>query len=334
MTGTSTGIQMIRKLSAAVVCAGLAFAAMAATAAQPSYPAKPVRWVVPYSAGGPTDMLVRLVSNQVDQSWSQRIVMDLRPGANSILGTDIVAKAEPNGYTMLVALPALAINPAVYPKLPYDTARDLTPVTLIGSAGYVVVVNASLPVKSVQDFISLAKSKPGQLSFGSGGIASPAHLAMELFQQRAGISMVHVSYKGGAPALVDLAGGRIQIMANPVGSSVPFIKSGKLRAIGMTSSKRSLVLPDVPTIAESGIPSYHVNTWYGLFTPAGTPPQVVAFVAKGVASALQDATLRKRLADLDIEPGGNSPKEFAQFVKDETRQWGEVVRRANIKLEN
>lgn len=323
----------MQKLSAVVFGASL-LASAAASAAQPSYPVKPVRWVVPYAAGGPTDMLVRLVSHQVDQSWSQRIVMDLRPGANSILGTDIVAKAEPNGYTMLVALPALAINPAVYPKLPYNTARDLVPVTLIGSAGYVVVVNASLPVKSVQDFISLAKGKPGGLSYGSGGIASPAHLAMELFQQRAGISMVHVSYKGGAPALVDLAAGRIQIMANPVGSSVPFIKSGKLRPIGMTSSKRSLVLPEVPTIAESGLPSYHVNTWYGLFTPAGTPQPIVAFVARSVAAALKDATLRKRLADLDVEPGGESPKEFTKFVKDEIQQWGDVVRKANVRLEN
>ena len=326
-------MNVTRHLSAAAFAASLVFAPASGIAAE-AYPAKPVRWVVPYAPGGPTDTLVRVVSHQVDQSWNQRVVMDFRPGANSILGTDIVAKAEPNGYTMLVALPALAINPAVYPKLPYDTVRDLKPVTLIGSAGYVVVVNASLPVKSVQDFIALAKSKPGQLSFGSGGIASPAHLAMELFQQRAGISMVHVSYKGGAPALIDLAGGRIQIMANPVGSSVPFIKGGKLRAIAMTSAKRSLVLPDVPTIAESGLPSYHVNTWYGIFAPSGTPQQILALVAKAVTSALQDATVRKRLADLDVEPGGNSPAEFARFVKLEIAQWGDVARRANVKLEN
>ena len=299
-----------------------------------SYPTKPVRWVVPYAAGGPTDTLARVISQKVAEQWGGRIVVDQRPGANSIIGTEIVARAQSDGYTMLVALPAFAINPSVYPKLPYDTLREIAPVTLFGTAGYVVVVNASLPAKSVSDLVALAKASPGQLSYGSGGTASPAHLAIELLQQLAGVRMVHVPYKGGGPALVDLAGGRIQAMANPISSSMPFIKAGKIRAIAVTSSKRARTLPDLPTVSEAGLGSYDVSTWYGLFAPAKTPAAVMQFVSKSVSKALQDPELAKRLAGYDVEPAGNSPKEFSRFVRDEIKRWGQVVRRASIKIES
>jgi tripartite-type tricarboxylate transporter receptor subunit TctC len=311
------------------LCAGLGHAV--GSMAQ-DYPTKPVRWVVPYAAGGPTDTLVRLVTQKISEGWGERIVVDLRPGANSIIGTEIVARAQPDGYTMLVALPALAINPSVYPKLPYDTLRELAPVTLIGTAAYVVVVNASLPVKSISDLVALAKSRPGQLSYGSGGIASPAHLSIELLQQQTGVRMVHVPYKGGAPALVDLVSGRIQLMANPISSSMAFIKGGKLRPIAVTSSSRTRTLPEVPTISEAGLGSYHVNTWYGLFAPAKTPPAIVQFVANSVSKSLRDPGVAKRLAEFDVEPAGNSPQEFSRFVRDEVKRWGEVVEKANITI--
>lgn len=298
-----------------------------------SYPTKPVRWVVPYAAGGPTDTLARIVSQKVSEQWGERILIDQRPGANSIIGTEVVANAQPDGYTMLVALPALAINPSVYPKLPYDTLRDIAPVTLFGTAGYVVIVNASLPAQSVADLVALAKARPGELSYGSGGTASPAHLAIELLQQQAGIRMVHVAYKGGAPALVDLVSGQTQVMANPIASSMPFIRAGKLRPIAVTSASRAKTLPDVPTVSESGLRSYKVTTWYGVFAPAKTPPAILQLVAQSVSKALQDPNVSRRLAGFDIEPSGNSPEAFSRFVRDEITRWGQVVRKAKITIQ-
>jgi len=296
------------------------------------FPTKPLRWIVPYPAGGPTDLIARIVGQKTAGIWGQQIVVDSRPGANSIIGTDIAAHAQPDGYTMLLALPAFTINPSVYRKLPYDAERNFIPVTLLASASYLLVVNPKLQVKSVQELVSMAKAHPGKLTFGSGGIASPAHLAMELLIQRAGIRMVHVPYKGGAPALVDLMSGQIQALINPALSALPFVKTGKLRVIAVTGDKRSGLLPNVPTVAESGLPGYDVGTWYGLFAPGGTPKEIVQLTYQTVRQALQDEQVRKQLDKFDANPVGSSPVDFSKYVHEEMTRWRQIVKAANIDM--
>lgn len=304
-----------------------------ATAGEPGYPNKPVRWVVPYAAGGPTDLVARLVGQKLAERWGQQIVVDIRPGANSIIGSEIVARAAPDGYTLLVALPAFAINPSVYRKLPYHTESDFKPVIQIASAPYLVLANPALPARSIRELVALAKARPGQLSFGSGGTASPAHLAMELLSLQARVRMEHVPYKGGAPALTDLMTGEIQALINPALSAMPFVKAGRLRILAVTSAKRSSLLPEVPTVAESGLPSYEVTTWYGLFAPGKTPAPVVQKVNADVAQVLRDPGIRKRLGELDAAPVASSPEEFSGFVREEIAKWGGVVRKAGIRIQ-
>lgn len=299
--------------------------------AQPAYPSKPVRLVIPYSAGGPTERLARVVGNSLAEMWGQQIVIDMRPGANSIIGTDLVAKATPDGYTMLMALPALAINPSVYKKLPYDASRDLLPITLVASASYLFLVSSGLPAKSVSEVVALAKKTPNQLSFGSGGVASPAHLAMELFKQKTATQIVHVPYKGGAPALTDLVSNQIQILVNPALSSLPMVKAGRLRALAVTSSKRSRLLPDLPTVAEMIKISYDVTTWYGLFAPARTPRSIVDKTSVSIAKVLQERSMQDRLVEFDAEPVGSTPREFERFMNSEIGNWRAVVQSANVE---
>lgn len=299
--------------------------------AEAAYPAKPVRWVIPYSAGGPTERLARVVGHRLSEMWGQQIVVDMRPGANSIIGTDLVAKATPDGYTMLIALPALAINESVYKKLPYNALRDLSPITLVASASYLFLVYPELPVRSVSELVALARKRPGGLSFGSGGIASPAHLAMELFGQKTATRLMHVPYKGGAPALTDLVSGQIQILVNPALSSLPLVKAGRLKALAVTSAKRSRLLPDLPTVAEEINAAYDVTTWYGLFAPVKTPHAIIDKVSGSVATALKDKLLLDRLTEFDAEPVGNSPREFDVFLKNEAVNWRGVVRTAHVE---
>jgi tripartite-type tricarboxylate transporter receptor subunit TctC len=313
----------------------LACSTSVAAAAQPTpaYPVKPVRWVVPYPAGGPTDLVARVVGQKLAESWGQNVVLDFRGGANSIIGTEMVATAAPDGYTALVALPAFTINPSMYPKLPYDTLRDFVPVSLIGTAPYVLLVNPSLEVRTVKDLLALAKSRQRNLTFGSGGNGSPAHLAMELLKQQADIAMLHVSYKGGAPALVDLAGGQIDVMVNPAASSMPLSKAGKVRVLAITSLTRSATLPEVPTVAESGLPRYSFSTWYGVFLPAKTSSSIIDRVAAGVEGARSDTGVKRRLLSADIEPATGTRGEFTQFVKEELQRWHRVVSAAGLRIE-
>lgn len=304
-----------------------------AALADATYPTKPIRWIVPYSAGGPTELIARLVGQRVSRDWGQQIIIDSRPGANSIIGTELAARAQPDGYTMLVALPALVINPHVYRKLPYSI-RDFTPVTNMATAPYLMLVTPSLKVGSPSELIALAKAQPSQLNFGSGGTASPAHLAMELFMSSAGVTMTHVPYKGGAPALTDLVSGQIQVLINPALSAAPHVRSGRIRAIAVTGSERSGIFPELPTVAEGGLPGYEVNTWYGLFTLLQTPRAIVDKVAASVRSALGDEEVRRRIVSLDAKPLGTSPAEFAKFVSSEERKWQSVVKKAGISLEH
>ena len=298
--------------------------------AQSAYPSKPVRWVVPYAAGGPTERLARVVVHSLSEMWGRQVVVDMRPGANSIIGTDLVAKATPDGYTMLMALPALVINPSVYKKLPYDALRDLAPVTLVASASYLFLVFPGLPAKSVSEVVTLAKKRAGELSFGSGGVASPAHLAMELFKLKTTTQLVHVPYKGGAPALTDLVSGQIQILVNPALSSMPLVKAGRLKSLAVTSSKRSRMLPDIPTVAEEINAPYDVSTWYGLFSPVSTSRSIIDTVSAAVAKTLRDKQMLDRLGEFDAEPVGNTPHEFEVFLKKEAINWRGVVRSAHV----
>jgi tripartite-type tricarboxylate transporter receptor subunit TctC len=305
----------------------------AAAGAGAAYPSKPMRWVVPYAAGGPTEVVGRVVGAKVSETLGQQVVVDLRPGGNSILGSEIVARSPADGYTLLLALPAFAINPAVYSKLPYDTVRDFIPVTLLASASYLMLVGSGVPAKSPQELVALAKARPGELAFGSGGTASPAHLAVELFMQKAGIRMNHIPYKGGAPALTDLAGGQIQVLVNPALSATPLIKSGRIRAIAVTGPSRSDLMPELPTVSEAGWPGYEVTTWYGLFAPAKTDMAVVQRIAGAVAAALRDPGVRSRLAALDAEPAATTPEVFRKFIDAELIRWRSVVQAAQIRAE-
>lgn len=307
-------------------------AAWPARAAEPAWPERPVRLIVPYAAGGPTDVLARIVGAKLAERWGQQVVVDLRPGANSIIGSAIAARATPDGHTLLLALPALAINQSVHRKLPYHAEKDFAPVTLVASAGYLMLVNAASPHRSVADLLAAAKAKPGAITYGSGGIASPAHLAMELLVQQSGATMEHVPFKGGAPALTELAGGQIQALVNPALSALPHVRSGRLRAIAVTGAKRSGVLPEVPTVAESGFPAYEVSTWYGVFAPSRTDARLIARMQADIAAALAHVDVRKRMAELDAEPAGSTPAEFRRFFTQELGKWRSVVEKAKVPL--
>ena len=259
-------------------------------------------------------------------------MVDLRPGANSIIGTEIVARAQPDGYTMLLALPAFVINPHVYRKLPYSI-RDFAPITNIASASYLMLVNPAVSARNPRELIALAKASPGKLNFGSGGTASPAHLAMELFMDSARVAMIHVPYKGGAPALTDLIAGQIQVLINPALSAAAHVRSGRIRAIAVTGSERSKIFPELPTIAESGLKGYEVITWYGLFALAKTSTALIARVAKSVRGALDDDEVQRKIVSLDAKPLGTSPADFTAFVRSEERRWQAVVRNAKVSLD-
>jgi tripartite-type tricarboxylate transporter receptor subunit TctC len=316
----------------ALALALIVFASGSDAASDERYPTKPVRWIVPYAAGGPTEVLARLVGQKVTGTWGHQVLVDLRPGANSIVGTEIAAHSEPDGYTMVILLPAFVINPYVHTKLPY-AGRDFAAVTNVATASYLMLAANALEARTPKELIALAKSSPGRLNYGSGGTASPAHLAMELFTQRAGIAMTHVPYKGGAPALVDLIANRIQVLVNPALSSAVHVKSGRIRALAVTGSERSRIFPELPTVAESGLPGYDVTTWYGLFAPARTPAYVIDLVAKAVRAAVADPQVREQILALDATPVGSSPAEFAAFVAKEDRKWKSVVQTARITPE-
>ncbi len=313
-------------LTGALFCIALLAPYSAVAATSQSFPERPVRLVVPYAAGGPTDGLARGIAQELNRRWGQQVIVDLRPGANSIIGSQIVSSATPDGYTLLFALSAFAINPSIYKNLPYDAVRDFIPVTQVASTAYLLLTNAQVPAKSVADLIKYAKDNAGKLSFGSGGTGSPTHLGMVLFKEQAKVDMTHVPYKGGAPALVDLVSGQIQLLLNPALSSMALVKSGRLKALAVTGSRRSRSFPETPTVAESGLSSYEVVSWYGMFAPGRTSVALVEEIAAGVKWALSQSGLRARLAEADAEPVASTPQEFAGFVASEIKRWGEIVR--------
>jgi tripartite-type tricarboxylate transporter receptor subunit TctC len=321
-----------KSIFVASVCAMITAAAHAQPM-QKNYPTKPVRIVVPQSAGASTDLVARLTAQKLAEAFGQPVVVDNRPGAGSIVGTDLVAKATPDGYTLLVVASSVTINPSLYKNLPFDPIRDLAPITQLSAYPNMLTVHPSLPVKSVQDLIAYAKSNPGQINYGSSGTGTGTHLSGELFKNMTGVQMVHIPYKGGAPAVTALLGGQVQLNFASIQSVLPHVRAGKLRAIAVTTAKRSPAAPEVPTIAESGVPGYDHGPWNGLFAPATTPRQVISRLNAEVVKALQTPEMKPVLSHEGADPIGNSPEEFAVIVKNETAKWAQVIKSAGIKAE-
>ena len=306
----------------------------AAPDAAQAYPARPVRMVVPFAAGaGSNDIMARLIAQKLSESVGQQVVVDNRPGASGIIGCDIVAKAQPDGYTVLMMSLTLTVNPSLFKKLPFDAEKDLIAVTMVASAPLMLVVHPSVPAKSVAELVAYAKANPAKLNFGSGGAGATPHLAGEMFKLLGGVQMTHVPYKGGAPALADLVGGQIQVMLENIPGTLPFVKGGKLRALAVTDKKRSPVVPDLPTLDEAGLKGYELVGWNGLFVPRGTPKPVVNKLYGETKRALALADIKERLAQMGAEGVGNTPEQFAAFIRAEIPKWAKVVAAAGIKTE-
>ncbi len=316
-----------------LVAAALAMAIAAGVAAAQTYPTKPIRIVVPWPPGGGTDLVARTVAQKMNETLGQTAVVDNRAGANGIIGADLAAKAPADGYTVLITIASHAINPTLYPKLPYDTLADLAPVSLLAEYSFVITVHPSMPAKTIKEFIAIARSRPGQLSYASSGNGSGPHLGMELFMSMAGINMVHVPYKGAGQAMTDLVSGQVQVFLNNFLAGMPMIKAGKLRALAVTSGKRSSAAPELPTVVEAGVPGYVVTGWYGMFVPAATPAPVVATLHAATVKALRSKDVSERLSNEAAEIVASTPPQFAEFLKAEIAKWAGVIRKAKIRLE-
>lgn len=299
-----------------------------------NYPVRPIRLVVPAPPAGAPDALARLMGQAMTDSLGQPVVVDNRAGGNGIIGSEIAARAAPDGYTIVMGYAGpFSINPGLYDKLPYDPVKDFVPITLIASGQNILVVNPSVPAKSVKELVALAKSKPGQLNFASGGTGQSSHLSMELFMSMAGIKMVHVPYKGAGPAMADVIGGQVSLQFLALPPAIPQLKAGKLRGLAVTGSTRSRALPEVPTVAESGLPGYEVLTWYGAFAPAKTPNSIVSLLNSEMVKILRRPHAEEQFRRLGLETGGNSPEEFGRYLRGEIDKWKKVVKDAGIKIE-
>ncbi|MEO5784375.1 MAG: tripartite tricarboxylate transporter substrate binding protein, partial [Casimicrobiaceae bacterium] len=304
-----------------------------AAAQAQSYPNRPVRLIVPFAPGGGTDILMRILAPKLSEALGQPIVIDNRPGASSIIGTELVAKAPADGYTLLAVDTSYSVNPSLHAKLPYDSVKDLAPVIHLASAPVILVVHPSVPAKSVKELVALGKAKPGSLAYASGGNGASTHLAGELLKMVAGIDAVHVPYKGTGPAIADVVAGQVQMNFAGISSARQFVESGRLRAIAVTGDKRNPAMPDVPTFAESGYPGVDAGTNWGLFAPAGTPPEVVARLNTELNRVLQMPEVKSRVADLGYDVGGGTPEAWAARARADTEKWAKVVKQAGIKID-
>jgi len=290
--------------------------------------------VIPFAPGASNDITARLLAPRLSDALGQSVVIDNRGGAGGVLGADLVAKAQPDGYTLLMGSPGpLTVNPALLPNLPYQPKRDFVPITLIAIVPSILAVNPSLPAKSVKELIALARGAPGKLNYASAGVGSVPHLAGELFKLLAKVEIVHIPYKGSSPAITDLLGGQVSMFFDNMASAVPYVRSGRLRALAITSPKRSSVVPEIPTMIEAGVPAYEAYSWNGVVTAAGTPKAVTERLAKEIRAVLALPEIRERMAALGAEIVGNSPADFSAFMDKESAKWGRVVREANIKPE-
>lgn len=310
----------------------IAFTYTGAANAQ-AYPTKPIRLIVPQSAGGSTDLVARPLAQKLSEAFKQAIVIDNRTGAGSTIGTDLVAKAAPDGYTLLAVAASFSMSPSLYRKLPFDPIRDFAPITQLSAFPNILVVLPSLPVKSVKELIAYAKARPGQLNFGSSGVATGTHLSMEQLMYLTGIRMVHVPYKGGAPSVNALLGGEVQVTFATISTALPFVKSGRLRALAVSTARRSAAASDVPTLAESGVPGYDYASWIGFLAPAKTPAAIVMKLNAEAVKAIRSPELKVILDVEASEPIGNSPEEFAAILTSEVARWRKVVAAAGIKAD-
>ena len=315
------------------VLVGMLIGAAAGIAVAQDYPNKPIRFIVPYPPGGGTDVVARILTEPLTNALGQPIIIDNRGGAAGNVGTDIAAKAPADGYNILFTLSSHTINPKLYPKLPFDVEKDFVPISLAAMIPQILVVHPSVPANSVQELIAYAKAQPGKLNYASVGTGSPGHIAGELFKLKTGVDIVHVPYKGGGPAVTDTIGGQVQMLFVSMPAAWQHVKSGRLKAIAVTSDKRSVAAPDVPTFLESGVPDYVVNSWYGALAPAKTPPAALAKLQAAFAQVLQNPQIKEKLLLQGAEATPSTPAEFDRIIRDELAKWDYVIRAANIKPE-
>lgn len=317
------------------VCSVLSIAALlllGSAAGAQEYPAKPVRIIVPFTAGGGTDILARGLAQRLSERIGQPVIVDNRPGANGLIGAELVARAAPDGYVLLLSTNGLTINPWLHPHIPYSVERDLAPITLVGSAPSLLAVHPSVPAKSVKDLIALARARPGELAMSSTGVGTPSHLAGELLKQTAGIDFLIVQYKGTGAMLADTIGGQVSMTFGSLPGLAPFVKSGKLRALGVSSASRARTMPDVAAIGET-LPGFETGIWYGTLAPAKTPREIIARLHTEISAALAHESVRQRLADQGIELSGIGPEKFAVIIRNDLARWQRVIQQANIKPE-
>ena len=306
--------------------------AVPALAAAQSFPNKPLRWISPWSPGGGNDILSRAIANEITKTLGQPVVVENRPGATGVLGTDMVAKAPPDGYTLTLGAPGThATAPSMYPNLPYNPLRDFTAITLVGVVPNVLVINPSLPAASVDSLVAHLKANPGKLNYSSVGSGSMQHLSAELFKKLAGVDVAHISYKGTAPALLDLGAGRIQLAFESMPTVLPLVRAGSLKALAVTTPRRSSLMPEVPTMAESGLKDFDVSIWYGVFGPGGMPREAVDKLNAAIVAAVRTPELGKRLADLGADVVAGSPAELDTFLRQQTAKWSAFIKEGNIK---
>jgi tripartite-type tricarboxylate transporter receptor subunit TctC len=308
------------------ICMIAALSLAAAGAYAQAYPSRPIRFIVPFPPGGGNDIVGRIVALKLGEALDQSVVVDNRGGAGGTIGTDMTAKAPPDGYTLLINNISLAVNATLIPKLPYDTLRDLAPVTLVGRQPNILVVHPGVPAKTMNELLALARAKPGQLSYGSGGVGTASHLATELLKLMTKTDLVHVPYKGLGPALTDLIGGRLQLIISTMASALPQLKAAKLRPIAVTTLQRSPFFPEVPTMNEAGVPGYEFSTWYGLLVPAGTPRTIIDRLNAETAKVLAQPFVKEQFAVQGLDTTPSSPQEFGQYLKAEVAKWGKVVK--------
>ena len=331
MSSIANGI--IRSAAAGVTGLAIGMMLVCADCVAQTFPARAIRVIVPFAPGGGTDILIRTVSPKLSEALGQQLVIDNRAGGGSTIGSELAAKAPPDGYTLLMVDTSFTTNPSLYSKLPYDSARDFAPVSLMAAAPVILIVHPSVPVKSVKEFVALAKSKPGQLNFASGGPGSSTHLGGELLKLVAGIDLVHIPYKGTGPAVADVLGGQVVMMFAGISSVKQYVAVGRLRAIAVTGQKRSPAMPEVPTFIESGLRGVDSGTYWGCLAPAATPKDIVNKLSTTIANVLKMGDIEKRLSDLGFDAIGGTPDQFATIIRSETEKWARVIKSAHVKLD-
>ena len=325
------GSRILRSLA---IAAAVSLCAGAGTSVAQQYPVKPIRLIVPYPPGGPADALARMIGQQLTATWGQPVIVDDRGGGGGVIAAELGAKAVPDGHTLfMAAIQTHAINPALYAKLPYDPIKDFAPITPASFDPLLLVLNTSVPAANLKELVALAKARPGQLNYASTGVGGSSQLAMELLKSMAGIDLIHVAYKGAAPAVTDMLSGQTQATFLGISGVLALVKSGRLRAVAVSSAKRSVVAPDVPTVAESGYPGFEVITWYGVAAPAGTPASIIRKLNTEIARIMRLPEVKDRLAAAGAEAVSMTPEAFAAFIKSEMAKWGKVIRDAGIKGE-